>query len=730
MREGFYKIKKALFGVEQATQSSSKMISAAYIRAKAKVEELEAELRRLDAQRDAIAAQKVEELKFLPYSSAELNEAVEKLLAADKAYRKLGTSIEKTETKLSRYRIKMQVVSEMTRKAGVNAQKARFGFNELRKSTIPLSKSILTTANMFKLMALRMVMRAAINAVKKGFQDLALYSDSFNNSMSDLSTSFLQVRNALSTAFAPVLQSLTPVIVNITDAFIEAMNTVSAFNARLFGGNATYLKAKKAQVDYRKSIEDTTKAMKGQLASFDQLNVISQSADESTAGAPTADQMFEEAEIPIEILAFADSIKQHLDDILMVVRDIGIALLAWKVGSAFGLSLSNLLFIVTAIVGAVKFISGIIEMWNNGIDWDNLTQTLIGLGAVVLGVAGLFGLTAGVVALLVGGIALLVTGIKDWINAGKLSEETFWSLEAAIVAVGVALAVLIGWPALVVAAIVAAALAIYKYWDEIKAFFVGIWDWFKNAIDKALERHEKAWNEFISFIVGIWDGIKSAFGNVADWFKNTFSKAWEGIKTAWSGAKSFFAGIWDGIKSAFGSVADWFKNTFSKAWEGVKNVFSTGGKIFSGIKEGIANVFKTVVNGIISGINTIIASPFNTINGLLNKIRGIEVFGIAPFKGLWNENPLPVPQIPKLARGAIIDAPTVAMIGERGREAVIPLENNTAWMDILAEKLASRLNFASIDGQPGDVYVYIGNDQLEPYIVRARRRQSIKTNGR
>jgi SLT domain-containing protein len=49
-----------------------------------------------------------------------------------------------------------------------------------------------------------------------------------------------------------------------------------------------------------------------------------------------------------------------------------------------------------------------------------------------------------------------------------------------------------------------------------------------------------------------------------------------------------------------------------------------------------------------------------------------------------------VPQIPKLAKGGIVDEATLAMIGERGKEAVIPLENNTAWMDILAEKLASR----------------------------------------
>lgn len=51
--------------------------------------------------------------------------------------------------------------------------------------------------------------------------------------------------------------------------------------------------------------------------------------------------------------------------------------------------------------------------------------------------------------------------------------------------------------------------------------------------------------------------------------------------------------------------------------------------------------------------------------------------------------------IPKLARGGIVNQPTQAIIGEAGREAVLPLENNTEWMDILADKISSRLGTGS-----------------------------------
>jgi hypothetical protein len=76
-----------------------------------------------------------------------------------------------------------------------------------------------------------------------------------------------------------------------------------------------------------------------------------------------------------------------------------------------------------------------------------------------------------------------------------------------------------------------------------------------------------------------------------------------------------------------------------------------------------------------------------TINGLLNTLRSTEILGITPFKDFWKRNPLSVPQIPLLAKGGIVDSATLAMIGERGREAVIPLENNTEWMDVLATRI-------------------------------------------
>lgn len=181
-------------------------------------------------------------------------------------------------------------------------------------------------------------------------------------------------------------------------------------------------------------------------------------------------------------------------------------------------------------------------------------------------------------------------------------------------------------------------------WNSVVSIWNAVSGWFNSNVIQPVSQ----------FFSGMWEGIKQTFGNVKQWFTDRFTQARDGIKSAWNGVTGFFSGIWNGIKGAFSHVTDWFKDTFSKAWNAVKGVFSTGGKIFDGIKDGIASVFRTVVNGLITGINKIIAVPFNAINGMLNTIRDISIVGFKPFESLWGYNPLYVPQIPYLAQGAVI----------------------------------------------------------------------------
>lgn len=153
----------------------------------------------------------------------------------------------------------------------------------------------------------------------------------------------------------------------------------------------------------------------------------------------------------------------------------------------------------------------------------------------------------------------------------------------------------------------------------------------------------------------VWEGIKKVGRGLLD-LMNPIGGLQDGFKSLWEKVASGALSAWEGIKNAFKSVPEWFQSKFRDAWQKVKDVFSTGGRIWSGIKEGIENTFHTVVNAIIRGMNTIIAVPFNKINSMLNTIRNAHFLGISPFQNMWGVNPLPVPQIPMLARGAVIPA--------------------------------------------------------------------------
>lgn len=229
-------------------------------------------------------------------------------------------------------------------------------------------------------------------------------------------------------------------------------------------------------------------------------------------------------------------------------------------------------------------------------------------------------------------------------------------------------------------------------WGGVLNILSGIWSVITGVFGGAWNVIKDTFSGVGGFFSNIWKKIKDCFSVAKSYFNCTFTIAWNAVKSAFSGVKLFFNGVWNGIKSCFGSVTSWFKNTFTAAWTAVKNVFSTGGKIFSGIKDGIASVFKTVVNGIIGGINTVIAVPFKTINGLLNKIHNVSIVGVKPFSKFWKENPLTVPQIPKLASGGYVkkNTPQLAMIGDnRHQGEVVAPEDKLAELARKGAEMAS-----------------------------------------
>jgi hypothetical protein len=115
-------------------------------------------------------------------------------------------------------------------------------------------------------------------------------------------------------------------------------------------------------------------------------------------------------------------------------------------------------------------------------------------------------------------------------------------------------------------------------------------------------------------------------------------------------------------------------NIFGKVFEGVGKI---AGTVFDGIKAGFAGVV-TAVSGYVNGLVAIYKGLFNGIASVWNNTVGKLSFKFPSWVPIVGGKGYDVPDIPMLANGGIVTGPTLAMIGEAGPEAVVPLTGNNA----------------------------------------------------
>ncbi len=339
------------------------------------------------------------------------------------------------------------------------------------------------------------------------------------------------------------------------------------------------------------------------------------------------------------------------------------------------------------VAGVPAYFTGIYDACTQGLSWLNAalvgagaTAAGAGIGAIIgslggpigTGVGALIGLAVGLVT---DGVLLIVDkweDIKEW-----FSNLGTWFDEHVIQPIAEFFSGL--WEGISTAA--------SDCWTAICDFFQPAIDWFSELFGSIKQTVDDVFYNIGVIASGCWQIIKKVWSIVSTWFDEHviqpiaefFSGLWEGISTAatnvWNSVKNAARDAWDGIKSVFSSVGKFFSDVFSKAWEKVVKVFSPIGEVFVKIKDAIVSSFKKVVNGLITGLNKIIAVPFNGINYALEKIKGIEILGLTPFKGLRT---ISVPEIPYLANGAVIPpkAPFAAILGDQrsGTNIEAPLD--------------------------------------------------------
>lgn len=125
-------------------------------------------------------------------------------------------------------------------------------------------------------------------------------------------------------------------------------------------------------------------------------------------------------------------------------------------------------------------------------------------------------------------------------------------------------------------------------------------------------------------------------------------------------------------KNSFVSAFSGIGGKAAELWESLKSMFSSDG----GIGEGIANFAITGINKIVQAVNSAITAITDLINSGFNGLRDFEIVGAKPFGWLPTLTAPQIPEIPALARGAVLPAgkPFLAMLGDQknGRNLEAP----------------------------------------------------------
>ncbi len=211
--------------------------------------------------------------------------------------------------------------------------------------------------------------------------------------------------------------------------------------------------------------------------------------------------------------------------------------------------------------------------------------------------------------------------------------------------------------------------------------------WLIEAFINWLDSFKLVWDigkKFVEFLKQVPNVLKS----VGSWVSDLASRIGNTLVNAFNWAWNIASNFINNLKTGFAIMRDYLVNKV----EDIKNRVTNA---FYGVKDGIVNIWSSVESGVKSGINKMI-DLLNSFFGKLNR------FKLPDWTGLGNVG-FAIPNIPRLAQGGVVTAPTMAMIGESGAEVVMPLENNTGWIDKLAER---------IGGGGNTIVVKIGEDEI------------------
>ena len=577
-----------------------------------------------------------------------------------------------------------------------------------------------------------------MNSLKLAQGDFLRTQDSWANQTRILSMQWQQVMSiigqALTTVLLPVVKMLNTIVaalINMANAFNAvitsifggAQKQIQATGAAIEGANAGIASSAGAAAAGEQELADGTKAAakaaKTATASIDELNVLQQDTGSAgSGGSSSGGGVGGGGLIPGASMDEAQEVPPVLEKIKKLIEDVGQlfapSIAAW--GSAF-----------QQLAGAAKSSWGIIQESAMKL-WDSALRPLgeYLLGDFIPNVTNAFSETFAPIFADVGSLIMEQFALQfqwacdligDLINSFLLPMFGFLQQVIQDMFAGIKGA----WDVYGQPILDGLALGFQSVRDILSDVYYNL---VKPVLEEIMQQIDWLWSEHLK---PLWDNLMEFFGAFAEmvlaiW--NEYIFPWvqqmvdifapilsEAIKFVVDAFATAFARISDTVsavirilKGLCEFVTGVFTGDWEKAWNGIKD-------IFGGVWDGIVGVLKGAVNTVIDMINAVLRAVALGVNAIIDKINALSftvpdwVQGIGGETIGFNFAKFDPPQIPKLARGAVLPAnnPFLAVVGDqrRGTNVEAPLETITQAVIAALSQLGGAQEFTA--SQPIEV---------------------------
>ena len=255
-----------------------------------------------------------------------------------------------------------------------------------------------------------------------------------------------------------------------------------------------------------------------------------------------------------------------------------------------------------------------------------------------------------------------------------------------------------------------------------------------NKVNESLKDAKKNIESFTKDSKNLSSKLKTSFDGIGDKISAEFTKASTSItktinqiqgtvnnstSTIKSNISNSFTNILQTVNSMLNNINSSFQSSSTRIINISNNLASTVLKQYQTMNAQSQNYFNSMRNNSINAMNDVyrnVSNQLQNIKSLFNNFNATLKVKVPHFymTGEFNAETKQVPKVGVhyFAKGGVVDRATLGVFGEAGKEAVVPLKNNTEWMDTLRGIMTSAFMQAMQGGARSSNESYGGGDLI------------------